>query len=43
MNREYDTDQLIDLGAASVQTQGSFVRDEDTENGKLPGLGLVEE
>jgi len=43
MTYEYENDQLIDLGAASAQTKGSFVREEDTENGKLPGLGLVEE
>lgn len=34
---------LIDLGAASAETKGSFFIDEDTEVGLLPPAGLIEE
>lgn len=42
MNRELENG-LIDLGAASLETKGSYVINQDTDNGKLGPAGLTAE
>ena len=43
MNREHVTEELIELGAASVETKGPTVGKDDHANGFIPALGLTEE
>ena len=42
MNQDLEM-ETVALGVASVDTRGSFFRDEDNESGMQPPPGLVEE
>lgn len=43
MNRDYEREDLIDLGAVSVETKGGAVGSLDTDNTFYPGAGLTDE
>lgn len=43
MNSEVERDELIDLGAVSVETKGPVGVPEDTQNGLIPFAGLSDE
>jgi len=43
MNREYEYEDLIDLGAASAETKGPSVGHDDTNLGLIPFAGLSDE
>ena len=43
MNREYDHEDLIDLGAASAETKGTPVGIPDSRGGLNPAAGLTDE
>lgn len=43
MTREYEHEELIDLGAASVETKGGPFGVEDVDNTLIPALGLTNE
>jgi len=43
MTCEDNQDGLIDLGVASDETRGAWHIDEDTEGGRMPFAGLIEE
>ena len=43
MKHEYDHDELIDLGAASVETKGPGGNVSDTEGNFIPLAGLSDE
>jgi hypothetical protein len=43
MNREQEHDDLIDLGAASVETKGTPFGAEDRKGGLIPVSGLSDE
>lgn len=43
MNREHQSDDIVELGTVSSDTRGSFVRREDQEGGKQPSAGLSDD
>lgn len=43
MNCERQHDELIDLGAASVETRGPTFGRDDSKNGLIPVTGLSDE
>ena len=43
MNREYEHEDLIELGAASVETKGPTVGKDDHAGGLIPFAGLSDE
>lgn len=43
MNREHEHDDLIDLGAASVETKGTPVGSPDFRGSLIPAAGLTDE
>ena len=43
MKREYDHEDLIDLGAASVETKGPTFGADDRRGGLIPVAGLSDE
>jgi len=43
MNREYEYEDLIDLGAVSVETKGPTVGHDDNQGGLIPFAGLSDE
>jgi hypothetical protein len=43
MNREHEHDDLIDLGAASVETRGTPFGSDDHKAGLIPVAGLSDE
>lgn len=43
MSVQYEHDDLIDLGAASIQTKGNPVGMDDSEGGRNPFAGLGDE
>jgi len=43
MNRDHLQDDLIDLGAASVETKGGPIGFEDQERTLQPGAGLTDD
>lgn len=43
MNDERQHDDLIDLGAASIETKGPNFGHDDTRNGLIPVAGLSDE
>jgi hypothetical protein len=43
MNREHEHDDLIDLGAASVETKGPTVGADDQRGGFILPMGLSDE
>ena len=43
MNREHEHDDLIDLGAASVETKGPTFGADDRRGGLIPVAGLSDE
>lgn len=43
MNSERQHDELIDLGAASVETKGPTAGVDDTHQGRIPFAGLSDE
>ena len=43
MNIDNRTDELIDLGAASIETKGTPVGMDDSQGGKNPWPGLSDE
>jgi hypothetical protein len=43
MNREHEKDSLIDLGAASIETKGPTVGQDDNQSGLIPLAGLSNE
>jgi hypothetical protein len=40
MDREHESNELIELGTASTDTRGSLVTIDDEEGGFRPALGL---
>lgn len=43
MNREHEQEELIELGAASVETRGPTVGKDDHQAGLIPFTGLADE
>ena len=43
VNREFEHDDLIDLGAASIETKGPSVGRDDHQNGLILAEGLSDE
>ena len=43
MDHEHDSDDVIDLGTASVDTKGSLATIDDEEGGFRPGLGISDD
>ncbi len=43
MNRDHEHEDLIDLGAVSVETKGGPGVPEDTQSGLIPFAGLTDE
>ena len=43
MNREHENEDLIELGAASVETRGPAGGKDDTVGGLIPFTGLSDE
>ncbi len=43
MNREYEHESLIDLGAASAETKGLTAGKDDHQVGLIPFAGLTDE